>query len=122
MIGRLIWESDLKPSAFSRVYRVRIEYRPGRSPVTRVVNPVLRELSGGKKPPHVYDDAGDPLCLFYPAAREWDSSMLLSRTIVPWACEWLLHFEAWLYTGIWEGGGVEHQPAELGESGRAIVN
>lgn len=78
--------------------------------MTRALSPSLRSLSDGRKPPHVFNEAGDPLCLFYAAAREWNSSMLIARTIVPWACEWLLHFEAWLFTGEWDGGGISHEP------------
>src|ERR1051326_7503210 len=75
--------------------------------------PGPRGLAGGRKPPHVYPGPEDPLCLFYPAAREWNSSMLISRTIVPWTCEWLFHFEAWLFTGEWEGGGTTLEPTQI---------
>lgn len=34
--------------------------------------------------------------------------MLIADTIVPWASEWLLHYEYWLSTGTWHGGG--HEP------------
>ena len=29
--------------------------------------------------------------------------MLIVDTIVPWAAEWLLHYEIWLATGEWFG-------------------
>ncbi len=122
--GRLIWRCDLRPSAFSREYFAEIDYRLGRFPTTRILKPVPRELAGGCKPPHVYADPGDPLCLFYAAAREWNSSMLIARTIVPWTCEWLFHFEAWLFTGEWDGGGISHEPGGQSENDgrRHIVN
>ena len=31
--------------------------------------------------------------------------MALSRTIVPWAAEWLLNYELWRFVGEWLGGG-----------------
>lgn len=34
--------------------------------------------------------------------------MLLSTTVVPWTAEWLIHYEVWLATGQWTGGG--HAP------------
>lgn len=108
IVNRLNWRCLLRPSAFSRGYFVEIAYHLGVYPTIIVIEPRPRELAGGKKPPHVYDAPGDPLCIFYPAAREWNSTMLISRTIVPWTCEWLLHFEAWMYTGQWEGGGTKH--------------
>jgi hypothetical protein len=113
--NRLTWEAALRPSAFSREYIVHIDYRPGCFPTTRVLRPSLRVLSGGRKPPHVFADPDDPLCLFYGAAHEWGPSMPIARTIVPWACEWLFHFEAWLFTGVWEGGGISHEPGNQAE-------
>jgi hypothetical protein len=31
--------------------------------------------------------------------------MLLSTTILPWTAEWLMHYELWLISGHWSGGG-----------------
>jgi len=121
--NRLQWQCALQPSAFSRTYRVEIKYRLGNLPVIVVWHPCPRELSGGRKPPHTYAGEADPLCVFYPAAQEWNSSMPIARTIVPWSCEWLLHFEAWLFTGIWEGGGTSHALLnETTESQAQIIN
>jgi len=47
------------------------------------------------------------LCLCYP--MEWDAGQLIARTIIPWASEWLLHFEIFVASGRWHGGG--HEPA-----------
>jgi hypothetical protein len=71
-----------------------------------VITPRLRSLAGDRKIPHVYAEKGDPLCLYYPPANEWNETMHLAETIVPWACEWLLHFEAWLFSDEWDGGGI----------------
>ena len=51
--------------------------------------------------PHTYP--GNELCLFYPG--EWQHDRFLAVTIVPWTAEWLLHYEIWLATGEWTGGG-----------------
>lgn len=99
----------MRPSPFSREYLVQIDYCRGKSPTTRVISPTLRSLCGDRKIPHIYQGDGDPLCLFYPPADEWNSTKWIANTIVPWACEWLLHFEAWLFTGEWDGGGI-HPP------------
>ena len=32
--------------------------------------------------------------------------MNIAETIIPWASEWLLHYEIWLATGEWQGGGI----------------
>jgi hypothetical protein len=31
--------------------------------------------------------------------------MSIADTIVPWTAEWLVHYEIWLMTGEWYGGG-----------------
>jgi hypothetical protein len=43
------------------------------------------------------------LCLCYP--EEWQPTMLIARTILPWTVEWLAHYEIWRATGHWTGGG-----------------
>ena len=54
----------------------------------------------------VYDHVKQQLCLYYGPAREWIPDKMIADTIVPWASEWLLHYEFWLVTGIWHGGGI----------------
>jgi hypothetical protein len=36
---------------------------------------------------------------------EWTVGMSIANTIVPWTSEWLAHYEIWLATGDWQGGG-----------------
>lgn len=93
----------LQPSGLSDVYRVRIEYSLETNPKVFVEEPALQKLDG-KQPPHLYRDQS--LCLYLPGAREWLDSMYISETIVPWASEWLLHYEIWMGTGEWCGGGI----------------
>lgn len=75
-------------------------------PSVRVVSPQLA-YRDGERAPHLYSN-GD-LCLFYPKAREWHGGLLLSRTIIPWASEWLFHYEIWLASGTWCGGGYHEE-------------
>ena len=101
--SELTWEGTLTPSALSRCYLVRVRYNLNGSPDVEVLDPALERLEG-KKPPHLYK--GDKLCLYRPKTGEWDRHMLLSETIIPWTSEWLLHYEIWLATGKWCGGGI----------------
>jgi len=108
--NRLRWIAVLQPSPLSRTYTVSLDYAPGgRVPRVNVLEPDLR-VEGGAKLPHVF--SGDVLCLCYP--WQWDAGKLIARTVVPWASEWLLHFEFWKVDGVWHGGG--HEPAVLGAS------
>lgn len=40
-----------------------------------------------------------------PGYGEWNSTMLISRTIIHWAVQWLVYYEEWVYSGLWYGGG-----------------
>jgi hypothetical protein len=75
---------------------------------------------GASRLPHVYDYAAQRLCLYYPDGKQWNSSMQLATTVVWWIYEWLYHYELWLGSGEWKGGGVhsgESQPKkdDMGE-------
>jgi hypothetical protein len=99
--GRLRCVLRLQPSPASQTYTVTLTYRHGRHPQVSVTDPSLTLYPGATALPHVYP--GNELCLSYPG--EWTHNMLLAHTIVPWTSEWLLHYELWLITGQWAGGG-----------------
>lgn len=120
------WEGTLQPTPFSREYRVVIKYTLSHSPVCIVKGLDLSALAEGRKIPHTYLNKtgikGTQLCLFLPVIKqknklsEWQPTMFLADTILPWASIWLLYFEFWLHNGVWDGCGVEHEVIE--ESGR----
>ena len=101
--GRLSWTGRLQPCDLSRIYTVQITYAHGRYPAVRVLAPKLQAAENGFLP-HTYDNG--TLCLY--DAGQWNATMLIVDTIVPWAAEWLLHYEIWLATGQWSG---DHSPA-----------
>jgi len=91
----------IQPSPASQVYAVRFRQRHGQQPQVTVIQPRLKVHPDATSLPHVYP--GDELCLFYPG--QWRADTLLSTTILPWTAEWLMHYELWLVTGHWTGGG-----------------
>lgn len=101
----LIWVGVIQPSPLSERYTVRIKYRLCKRPVVTVVEPELAAPNGGKLP-HVF--SGNHLCLFRYKYFEWDSSMIIATTIVPWTSLWLLYYEIWLASGAWSGSNAEH--------------
>lgn len=101
-------------------YKICIDYRLFEAPIVKVLAPNLTRLPDNEEGqlPHVYPPAEDPsLCLYDPRTNEWDGTMLLSRTIVPWTLDWLSCYELWLMTSRWTGGGrhptIETEEAEL---------
>jgi hypothetical protein len=98
-------EGDVRPTARSVAYTIRIEYRAGEPPDVYVRSPKLVPREPGGRLPHVYP--GDRLCLYLPGASEWTADMSLAHTILPWIAEWLFFYETWRVLGVWLGGGVE---------------
>jgi hypothetical protein len=108
------WVGQVRPQFTS--YTVDIRYCPEfQFPHVRVVVPkLLRQPCNGEgQLPHVYPPAEDPiLCLFDPRGGEWDHTMLISQTIVPWTLDWLSCYEFWAISGTWRGGGRHAGPFE----------
>lgn len=100
--NQLHWIVSLQPTSLSEEYKVRLEYSIEKSPRVFVEKPKLLKR-GEARIPHRYSD--DSLCLYLPSAKEWEKSMYLADSIVPWTVEWLFHYELWHATGEWHGGG-----------------
>src|SRR5207248_475323 len=77
--SRLTWVGQLLPSELSQRYTVKIKYRLKERPVVTVVQPELY-VPKDKSLPHVF--SGNELCLFRYKYFEWDSSMIIAKTIV----------------------------------------
>lgn len=101
--NKLQWISRLTPSPLSETYRIRLEYSLEKSPKVFVEEPPITEPEG-RRLEHRFPDGS--LCLYVPGVGEWQPEMLLVETIVPWTSEWLFHYELWLLTGEWYGGGI----------------
>jgi hypothetical protein len=100
------WTGSCTPQ-FTR-YKLELRYRINDFLDVRVLSPALVRLPGNAEGqlPHVYPPVGDPtLCLFDPSTDQWDWSMPLSDTIIPWSFDWIACYELWLMTGAWTGGG-----------------
>ena len=101
--GTLRWSGDLQPSEISNRYRVGLCYEPPKPPRVIVHGPKLIADSRGHLP-HIYADGS--LCLYQHG--QWAHGDPIATTILPWTCEWLLHYEFWRATGEWCGSGGDH--------------
>ena len=103
----LTWTHCLTPSPLGDNYEIKLVYQITDKPKIYVTKPKPLALAIDEtKLPHCYDQKLQYLCLYYPDGKEWNKSMLIAKTIIPWAYEWLYHYEIWLGTGEWTGGGV----------------
>ncbi len=104
---QLTWIHTISPSPLGGLYKVKLEYQLTKSPKVFLIEPKPLALAKGKKRlPHCYDQIKQWLCLYFPDGKEWNKTMLLSNTVIPWTFDWLYHYEIWLGTGKWTGGGV----------------
>lgn len=103
-----VWIGTLIPTGCS--YRVRIAYHPTLArPRVSVVTPRLVRRVASERIPHTFTD--DRICVHL--NDEWNSSMPICRTIVPWTVLWLYYYEVWHATGEWLGGGHEFHNDEV---------
>jgi hypothetical protein len=103
--SKLVWIGKVQPTPLSAAYTIQIIYRARQRPTVHVVEPTLRTREG-KRLPHVFH--GRALCIYRAKYGEWNSSKLISSTILTWTSLWLAHYEIWLSTGIWCGSKAEH--------------
>ncbi len=90
--------------------RGEIEYRTLRPQVYVVDPPLRRRTTKTDEPiPHIFPYTGrrgPRLCLYFSQFGEWDFSMPIADTIIPWTSKWLCYYEIWHTTGKWKGGGI----------------
>lgn len=114
-----IWKGSIRP--FRKTYDLEVFYYApiapevftisGCQPLVQVRRPILeRHPDYDQGPiPHIYANDEEPkypyLCLFDPYKPEWTPADLISETTIPWTERWLLNYEFWLATKVWEGGG-----------------
>ncbi|MBK6446519.1 MAG: DUF1669 domain-containing protein [Bacteroidetes bacterium] len=96
----LICRGKFKPNA--NAYDVRLEFRAGCFPQVYVLNPSIKPNTDI----HIYSEGS--LCLFYPGDLKWRDTTSISENTIPWIYEWILFYELYLLTGIWEGEYVPH--------------
>lgn len=104
----LIWSGKIRPTAISKEYSILICWKTGMAPHIWAFGDELERLDDPDFP-HKYDINADSkmvrLCLY--RYQEFSSYKFMAKTIIPWTVEWLYHYEIWLATGEWCGGG-EH--------------
>ena len=103
----LVWKGYLQPTYLSPKYLIKVVYQRENHPNVYVMDPKPLVLAKEKsKLEHVYDTDKQHLCIYYKRAKEWNETKFIADTIIPWTSEWLFHYEIWVTTGAWHGGGI----------------
>ena len=97
---------EIQPTPLSKVYTLLLVYKERGIPYVYVLSPNLKQESGILTIPHLYDSNKLRLCLYYPSYNEFKSNDYIGEQVVPWIKLWLYHYEVWLYTEEWLGGGI----------------
>lgn len=108
--NRFFIKLEIQPIPYSRTYSVQLFFSSKNIPEVWVYNIVN---NGDKRSiPHIYcansEKSKVKICLYYPKFNEFTSKKWLSKTIIPWTIEWLMHYELWQFTNEWHGGGYAH--------------
>ncbi len=97
---------SVTPTPLSKTYNIFMYYNGNSKPRVFLYGDNVLKIDCPDFP-HIYDKNIDKcraeLCLYY--GKEWTREKLISETIIPWIIEWLVHYEIWLVTGKWNGGG-----------------
>jgi len=104
--GTLHWNGLISPTPISKEYPVEIIYRLKKSPRVFVKDDTIAEINTEKIPHKFFVDKENnkiAICLY--TNGEFTSQEWIYKTIIPWATEWLFHYEIWRATGTWCGGG-----------------
>ena len=109
----VMWVGPLR--GFQMSYQVQVQWEWQNRlavPLVFILEPKLRprEFEDFLDLPHLRFNSEKPedsaLCLHDPETGEWNNTMLIADTTVPWASEWLHHYEIWHLYGEWRGANA----------------
>ncbi|MDM8292062.1 hypothetical protein [Faecalicoccus pleomorphus] len=107
--SQLVWHGLIKPSPLSREYNIRMICDGKKRPKVILYGENVKGLDDPNFPHNFGINQKKQevtICLHY--SFEFDYSMRIVDTIIPWIQEWLYFYKIWLITGEWLGGG--HSP------------
>lgn len=111
--GRLRWCCEVSPSPLSLQYLIELEYSWSGIPRVYVSKGELLGLESSDAVPHQYPNRTTESRICVCLNRlPWDSSTVIAKTLIPWAVEWIAHFEVWLVSGEWTGSGIHNGKIE----------
>ena len=99
--NEISWVGPLRPLDATAIYTVKIDALIGQRPWVSVIEPELqipREKWG-----ETHRFFNGTLCLHL--HEEWQASLHISETIIPWTLLWLVSYEYWLATDKWKFKG-----------------
>lgn len=99
-----------------RKYSFTILWKPETQCKVIIENPNPLPKRHGEQIPHLFDQTKQTVCLFrnVDGSRvEFDDSMPIVETLIPWLYEWIDTYECWLLSGIWQFPEHKHTNSKL---------
>lgn len=100
-------KGTLQPTRDVGEYQILLIQRPELPPDVFIVSPEVKY----NPDIHMYSD--ESLCLYYPPDMPWKSNTSIAEYTIPWINEWIMYYELYKITGIWEGPAVPHKPKKI---------
>lgn len=96
----------LQPADNIEPYNIEIIHEPGSAPKVFVKSPLI------KYDPNIHMYKSGSLCLYYPADFDWSATTSFAHFLIPWVNEWILYYEIYKISGVWEGTSAPHRIIE----------
>jgi hypothetical protein len=96
----------LQPLESIEPYYIVIKHVPGSTPKVFVKNPKI------EYDPNIHMYKSGNLCLYYPADFSWNASTAFAHYLIPWVNEWIIYYELYKISGVWEGPAAPHEIME----------
>lgn len=106
--GTLRWSMEgFRGSPVTDAYGVELVKKCGRPLEVWLSGGALERRDSLEDVPHHYRvDAAKRRVMVCLELGDYHDGQLYVDTYVPWAMEWIVHFEIWSATGVWNGGGL----------------
>jgi len=96
----------LRPLDYIEPHEIEIRVSCGASPRVFVKKPRIPY----NEDIHMYQDGH--LCLYYPRDMFWSSNTSITEHTIPWINEWIIYYELYKISGVWEGLAAPHRIIE----------
>ena len=116
--SKLSWRCRLRPQSITATYLFEIEYRLGEKPIVYISEFRLASEQNLHSVPHHYDAVDDDRMHACLDRYDWNKTMFLADSVVPWAMEWALYYEIWLETGTWQADEAPNRTGAFKNPGR----
>jgi hypothetical protein len=96
----------LQPLENIEPYSIEIIQEPGCVPKIFVKSPKI------KYDPKIHMYKSGNLCLYYPYDFNWNATTAFAHYLIPWVNEWIIYYELYKISGVWEGTAAPHRIVE----------